>query len=138
MKESREELLDGAPQEKKDELLPTSAFATWSAAEIATDREGAKQNPPVVHTPNGVFADILESQAAGKVLWEPSGVAASTFVIVGQWDGITPITQAQAVFGKLVNAHRRHLVQIEEGTHLLLLEKNRMQLYREVQTFLDN
>jgi hypothetical protein len=45
--------------------------------------------------------------------------------------------RAQAVFSKLVNAPERRLVQIGEATHIALLEKNRLQLYREVQTFLD-
>ena len=44
---------------------------------------------------------------------------------------------AQAVFGKLVNAPERRLVQIGEATHFVLLEKNRQQLYREVQEFLN-
>jgi alpha-beta hydrolase superfamily lysophospholipase len=41
------------------------------------------------------------------------------------------------VFSKLVNAPQRRLVQIGGATHLVLLEKNRLQLYREVQMFLD-
>jgi hypothetical protein len=33
---------------------------------------------------------------------------------------------------------RRRLVQIGEATHIVLLEKNRLQLYHEVQAFLDD
>jgi hypothetical protein len=51
--------------------------------------------------------------------------------------GVTPVTGAQAVFGKLTNTHYKRLVQIGEGTHLVFLEKNRMHLFREVQSFLD-
>jgi len=138
MADSRKGLQAGAPLEKRDELLPAATFAAWSAAEIATDAQGSKQSPPVVRTPNGLFADVQDFWAAGKALWEPSDVAAPTLVIVGQWDGVTPVRRAQAVFDKLVNAPQRRLVQIGEGTHILLLEKNRLQLYREVQTFLDD
>jgi len=48
---------DGAPEAKKDELLSPEVFGAWSAAEVATDPEGAKQSPPVVRTPNGSYAD---------------------------------------------------------------------------------
>jgi pimeloyl-ACP methyl ester carboxylesterase len=137
MEDTRNGLQKGAPQEKKEELLPTERFAAWSAAEIATDPEGAKQTPPVVRTPNGIFADSQDYWLAGKPLWEPSEVVVPTFVVVGEWDGQTPVARAQAVFSKLVNAPERRFAQIGEATHIVFLEKNRMQLYREVQTFLD-
>ena len=106
-------------------------------SEIETDPEGAKQSPPVVRTPNGSYADDQDYHAAGKPLWEPSEIVAPTLVVVGDWDGIQPPARAQASFSKLVNTPERRLVQIGEATHFVLLEKNRRQLYREVQTFLD-
>jgi pimeloyl-ACP methyl ester carboxylesterase len=127
----------GAPESRKNELLSPEVFAAWSAAEIATDPDGGKQSPPVVRTPNGIYADDRDYWTAGKALWEPAEIAAPALVVVGDWDGVTPPARAQAVFSKLVNAPQRRLVQIGEATHLLLLEKNRLQLYREVQTFLD-
>ena len=112
-------------------------FAAWSAAEIATDPEGAKQSPPVVRTPNGYYADEQDYVMAGKPLWEPSEIVAPTLVVVGDWDGVQPPSRAETVFSKLVNAPERRLVQIGEATHFVLLETNRLQLYREVQMFLD-
>jgi len=38
---------------------------------------------------------------------------------------------------KLVNAPLKRYVVIGEGTHSVIMEKNRMQLFREVQLFLD-
>jgi len=105
----------------------------WAA--LATDPVGAKQTPPVVRTPNGVVQDHQEYWFAGKPLWEPSEIKAPTLIVVAEWDG--RITGAQAVFGKLSNAPSKRLVQIGEGTHLVFLEKNRIQLFREVQLFLD-
>jgi pimeloyl-ACP methyl ester carboxylesterase len=137
MDDARRILQTGAPDSRKSDLLSPDVFAAWSAAEIATDAAGSKQRPPVVHTPNGYYADDRDYLTAGKALWEPSEIAAPTLVVVGDWDGVTPPTRAQAVFSKLVNAPERRLVQIGEATHILLLEKNRLQLYREVQTFLD-
>ena len=44
---------------------------------------------------------------------------------------------SRALFPLLVNAPEKCYVMIGEGTHSVMLEKNRMQLFREVQTFLD-
>ena len=127
----------GAPESKKDQLLSPEVFAGWSACEIATDPKGAKQSPSEVRTPNGYYADEQDYLMAGKPLWEPSEIVAPTLVVVGDWDGVQPPSRAETVFSKLVNAPERRLVQIGEATHLVLLERNRLQLYREVQMFLD-
>jgi pimeloyl-ACP methyl ester carboxylesterase len=137
MEQARSRLQDGAPEEKKKDLMPAAWFEAWSAAILATDPVGAKQTPPVVRTPNGVVQDTLEYWMTGKPLWEPSEVKAPTLIVVGEWDGRTLVTGAQAVFGKLTNARYKRLVQIGQGTHLVFLEKNRMHLFREVQLFLD-
>lgn len=137
MEDARRNLLTGAPDAKRSELISAAVFEAWSAAEIATDADGAKQSPPVVRTPNGYYADDRDYQTAGKALWEPSEITAPTLLVVGDWDGLTPPARAQAVFSKLVNVPERRMVQIGEATHVLLLEKNRLQLYHEVQMFLD-
>jgi len=137
MEAQRKTLQSGAPESKLNELLSPDAFASWSAAEIATDPEGGKQSPPVVRTPNGIYADDRDYWTAGKPLWDPAEIAAPTLVVVGDWDGVTPPARAQVVLSKLVNAPVRRLVQVGEATHIVLLEKNRLQLFREVQTFLD-
>jgi pimeloyl-ACP methyl ester carboxylesterase len=137
MEQARSRLQNGAPEEKKKDLMPAAWFETWSAAALATDPVGAKQTPPVVRTPNGTVQDSREYWMAGKALWEPSEVKAPTLIVVGEWDARTPVAGAQAVFGKLSNAPSKRLVQIGEGTHLIFLEKNRIQLFREVQLFLD-
>ena len=137
MEQARSRLQNGAPEEKKKDLMPAAWFEAWSAAALATDPVGTKQTPPVVRTPNGTVQDTREYWLAGKPLWEPSEVKAPTLIVVGEWDAGTPLTGAQAVFGKLSNALYKRLVQIGHGTHLLFLEKNRIQLFREVQLFLD-
>jgi pimeloyl-ACP methyl ester carboxylesterase len=137
MEQARRDLQNGAPEEKKNDLMPAAWFEAWSAAALATDPVGATQTPPVVRTPNGSVQDTREYWMTGKPLWEPSEIKAPTLIVVGEWDALTPVTGAQAIFGKLTNTHYKRLVQIGEGTHLVFLEKNRMHLFREVQVFLD-
>ena len=60
-----------------------------------------------------------------------------TLVVVAEWDRVTPSQGAQALFHKLPSGPHKRLVEIGEGTHFVMLEKNRMQLFQEVQFFLD-
>lgn len=136
MGQAKNRLQTGAPEEKKADLMPAAWFAAWSAAALATDPAGAKQTPPVVRTPNGSGQDAREYWFAGKPLWEPSEVKAPTLVVVGEWDGISGAS-AQPVFRRLTHSPYKRLVEIGQSTHLIFLERNRIQLFREVQLFLD-
>jgi pimeloyl-ACP methyl ester carboxylesterase len=135
MEQAKTRLQAGAPEAKKKDLMPAGWFETWSAAALATDPVGAKQTPPVVRTPTGTVQDTAEYWFAGKPLWEPSETKAPALVVLGEWDA--NVQTAQTIFSKLSNSPHKRLVQIGEGTHLVFLEKNRMQLFREVQLFLD-
>ncbi|MGH8678309.1 MAG: hypothetical protein ACREUQ_08175 [Burkholderiales bacterium] len=60
-----------------------------------------------------------------------------TLIIGAEWDQDTPRYMAQALFELLKNVSAKRRVEIGEGTHSLIMEKNRMQLFREVQLFLE-
>ena len=60
-----------------------------------------------------------------------------TFLIHAEWDFDLPSYQAQEYFAELKNAPYKRLVEIGEGTHTVMLEKNRMQFFREIMGFLD-
>jgi pimeloyl-ACP methyl ester carboxylesterase len=135
MSRSRERMQVGAPEDRKSDLMPSSWFEAWSAAVLDTDPLGSKQNPPVLRSPNGVFQDNRDYWDAGKPYYDPAKINAATLIIVAEWDYRVP--DAQELFRRLPNRIEKRLVQIGEGTHLVMLEKNRMQLFEEVQFFLD-
>lgn len=128
--------LAGVAQEKQEQLIPRGWFETWVTATLATDPWGSKQTPPVIRAPNGVFADL---QAAGEWMppYDPAAIKAPTLLIKAEWDADTPSYMAQTLFPLLVNARQKQYVEIGEGTHSVMLERNRMQLFRTVQGFLD-
>lgn len=130
-------LQTGAPAEKRAGLIPPAWLAAWKAAALATDPEGARQTPPVVRTPTGAPHDSRAYWASGKPYYDPARIAAPTLIVHGEWDGLLPLSMALALFSRLARAPKKRLVEIGEGTHFLLLEKNRLQLFNEVQLFLD-
>jgi pimeloyl-ACP methyl ester carboxylesterase len=137
MEQARSRLQNGAPEDKKEALMPTGWFETWSAAVLATEAVGVSQNPRLVRTPNGVVQDVLDYWTMGKPTWDPAKIKVPTLVVRGEWDAVNPLAGAQTVFDNLSGAPHRRFVQIGGGTHFVMLEKNRMQLFREVQLFLD-
>jgi pimeloyl-ACP methyl ester carboxylesterase len=129
--------LTGVPENKKADLIPPGWFEAWADATFATDPAGAKQNPPVLRAPNGVVQDGREFWGAGKQLYDPGEIRVPTFLAHAEWDADLPNYMLYAYFAKLTNAPYKRYVQIGEGTHTVIMEKNRMQLFQAVQQFLD-
>jgi pimeloyl-ACP methyl ester carboxylesterase len=134
---ARERLQIGAPDDRKHNLMPAGWFEAWSTAALATDPVGSRQNPPVLRSPAGVFQDRQEFWRQGKPYYDPQKIAAPTLIVVAEWDRATPVEGAQELFRRLPSGPDKRLVEIGEGTHFLMLEKNRMQLFEEVGHFLD-
>jgi pimeloyl-ACP methyl ester carboxylesterase len=129
--------LTGVPEDKKATLIPAGWFEAWADATFATDPVGAKQNPPVLRAPNGVVADGRDFWSAGKPLYDPAQIRVPTFLAHAEWDQDTPNYMLYAYFEKLTGTPYKRYVQIGEGTHTVIMEKNRMQLFQAVQQFLD-
>jgi pimeloyl-ACP methyl ester carboxylesterase len=129
--------LTGVPEDKKASLIPPGWFEAWADATFATDPDGAKRSPPVLRAPNGVVQDGLEYWSAGKPLYDPAGIRVPTFLAHAEWDADLPSYMLYAYFAKLTNAPYKRYVEIGEGTHTVIMEKNRMQLFQAVQQFLD-
>jgi len=133
----RERGTRGIPPQRVEEISPTSWFDKWWEATLATDPAGAKRTPPAIRVPNGVLKDVIEYWGTGKATWDPEKIRVPTLLILAEWDQDTPLYMAQEVFSKLTNTpYKRHVV-LGEGTHTVALEKGRMHLINQVQSFLD-
>jgi|AGTN01.1.fsa_nt_gi Lysophospholipase len=133
----RERWLRNAPAKERGDLASPVWIEAWVAALKATDPDGAGETPPRLRVPNGAVADWLASWGAGKPYWHPGRISVPTLVIQGEWDAETPPDMGLSVFAHLGSAPVRRYVLVGEATHALLLEKNRHQLYRAVQGFLE-
>jgi len=136
-KGAKERWLTGVPKNKQADLIPPGWYEAWADATFATDPVGAKQTPPVLRAPNGVVLDGREFWSAGKPLYDPGLIRVPTFIAHAEWDADLPSYMLYAYFEKLTNTPYKRYVQIGEGTHTVIMEKNRMQLFTTVQQFLD-
>lgn len=137
MASARDRWLKGVADDKRKDLIPEGWFEKWAEATLATDPVGSRRSPPVLRAPNGVIADGAAYWSSGKPYYDPSRITAPTLVIHAEWDQDLPSPLAQAVFARLTSAPYRRFVEIGEGTHTVMMERNRDQLFHEVQLFLD-
>jgi pimeloyl-ACP methyl ester carboxylesterase len=129
--------MTGVPEDKKASLIPAGWFDAWADATWATDPEGGRMNPPVLRAPNGVVQDGLEFFGAGKPYYDPAKITVPTLLVHAEWDRDTPPYMAQTLFPLLMNAPGKRYVALAEGTHTIVMEKNRLKLFEAVQSFLD-
>lgn len=134
---ARQRWLHGVPDHRRADLIPPGWFEAWSAATLATDPVGAAGSPPCLRAPNGVVADGLRYWGAGHIPWKPENIRVPVLLVKAEWDSDTPAYMAHNLFPRLTGAPCKRYVELGEGTHTLLMERNRLHLFREVQRFLD-
>ena len=129
--------LTGVPEDKKAALIPAGWFDAWADATWATDPVGATQSPAVIRAPNGVLADGADYWSSNKPYYDPGKITVPTLLVHAEWDQDLPPYMAQTLFPLLVNSPGKRYVMLAEGTHTIIMEKNRLELFRAVQAFLD-
>jgi pimeloyl-ACP methyl ester carboxylesterase len=135
--QARARWLKGVPENKQADLIPPGVFDAWATATWATDPESSKQSPPMLRAPNGVVEDGSNTWSAGKALYDPGKITVPTLLLHAEWDADLPSYMAQGYFAQLKNAPYKRLIELSEGTHTVMLEKNRLQFFHELIGFLD-
>jgi pimeloyl-ACP methyl ester carboxylesterase len=129
--------LKGVPEDKQATLIPSGVFEAWADATWATDPDASKHSPPMLRAPNGVFEDGQNYWNAGKALYDPGKITVPTLILHAEWDADLPSYLAQNYFKQLTHAPYKRLIELSEGTHTVMMEKNRMQFFHELIGFLD-
>jgi len=127
----------GVSENKEAGLIPAGWFEAWADATWATDPVGAQMTPPVIRAPNGVIQDANEFFGAGKPYYDPARITVPALLVGAEWDRDAPPYMAQTLFPLLVNSPNKRYVELAEGTHTIVMEKNRLKLFEAVQAFLD-
>ena len=133
---AKDRWLKDVPEDKRADLIPPGVFEAWADATWATDPEAAKHND-MLRAPNGVIQDVTAYWLVGKPFYDPAKITVPTLLIHAEWDADLPSYQAQAYFAKLTNVPYKRFVELGEGTHTVMMEKNRMQFFHEIRGFLD-
>jgi len=130
--------LTGVPENAKASLIPEGWFEKWANATFDTDPWGKTQTPKKLRAPNGTVQDAREYWTAGKPVYEPKDIRVPVMLVHAEWDADLPSYMMYEYFTKLENAPYKEMLQISEGTHTIIMEKNRMLMFAGVQEFLDS
>jgi pimeloyl-ACP methyl ester carboxylesterase len=147
---ARARWLHGVPQDQQATLIPPGWFDAWARATFppatsagAASAAAASSNTDpapalgLLRAPNGVTADGRDYWNVGKPMYDPGDIRVPTFLAHAEWDADAPNDMLYAYFARLTHTPYKRFVQIGEGTHTVIMEKNRMQLFEAVQQFLD-
>ncbi|MGF7029164.1 pimeloyl-ACP methyl ester carboxylesterase [Paenibacillus mucilaginosus] len=134
---TKERWLSAAPEGKRDGLIPDGWFEKWVEATLASDPKAKAAHPGHIRAANGPILDIREYWTAGIAFYEPGNITVPVLLVHAEWDIDVPLELAQSFFTSLTGAVYRRWVEIGEGTHMVLLEKNRLQAFQAIQVFLD-
>ena len=126
----------GIPEARREQTIPRAWFEAWWRENMVAAPRGAEEDPQVMIAPNGTLYDI-ELWLSGTALYDPARITVPVLLAVAEWDTDTPISMAVDLFAELMNAPVKRSVLVGGGTHTVLMERNREQLFREVQLFLD-
>jgi pimeloyl-ACP methyl ester carboxylesterase len=116
--------------------LDAQMFPVWATTYLESDTQSHTRHPASVRVPAGMMAAVDEMGRARKLPYDPGKLTCPTLVIQGEWDAVTPPSSGLWLFER-IGAPVKRLVIISQGGHRLHLEKSRLQLYQEVQAFID-
>jgi pimeloyl-ACP methyl ester carboxylesterase len=131
--EVRARWVEGVPDNRRAALFPAGWYEHWADTTFATDPEGARLVPSVLRVPNGALADAQ----SGKPPYDPAKVTVPVLITLGEWDREAPPAQALALFQAMSASPAKRLALLGEGTHGMMLERNRGALFQAVQVFLE-
>jgi len=103
---------------------------------VETDPDYDATQHAFLRAPTGVRADYEHCALTGADWYEPELIQAPTLIVVGDLDIETTPEQGRKVFNRLTQAHSRQFTLIGGGTHSLLLENRRFQLFDAVRQYL--
>jgi pimeloyl-ACP methyl ester carboxylesterase len=134
---ARERWFAGVAREQQAALVSDDAFDAWASAMLASDPDSATLDPPALRAPNGALADVFGCWRSREPLYPADRIRVPTLLACAEWDVDTPAFMAQGLLASLTQAPFKSSVEIANGTHTLMLERHRMQLFDAVQAFLD-
>jgi pimeloyl-ACP methyl ester carboxylesterase len=126
----------GLNEQQRAAIAPPERLQRWAEAVVASDPESAAHDPPRLRAPAGVIKDVQTFWLRGRPTYDPARIRCPTLVVVGEWDRETTPAQGRALFEHLTGSARRRYTVIGCGSHSLLLEEQRHELYHVVAGFL--
>lgn len=133
--ESKMRWVSAAPAEHRESLIPPGWFEAWAAASLAEDPQSASHHPAAMRAVNGTIQDVRDFWSVNHPFYQPQDITRPVLLVHGEWDADVPLRLMTGYFTSLTASPERRWVEIGEATHMMLMEKNRLQVFRAVADF---
>jgi len=133
--ESKMRWVSAAPAEHRETLIPPGWFEAWAAASLAEDPKSNHYQPPAMRAVNGTIQDVRDFWSVNRPFYQPQDIIRPVLLVHGEWDADVPLRLMNHYFTALTSSPERRWVEIGEATHMMLMEKNRLTVFRTVADF---
>ncbi|WP_426663512.1 alpha/beta hydrolase [Rhodanobacter aciditrophus] len=117
-------------------LLEPAVEARWAAAFRASVPHVAGDPADRLRIPNGPNVDIVAAER-GHYPYDPAKVRLPVFVVYGSYDTVVNDAGAATFLARFTASPLRWRLRIDDGTHVMHLERNRHSLYAGVAAFIE-
>jgi pimeloyl-ACP methyl ester carboxylesterase len=133
---------DRLDQLRFKELLPAGAILLdpevnerWAREFARSGQHVGNDASDIVRVPSGPIADI-EAAESGEYPFDPKNVRTSLFVVYGSFDSVVNDNTAAKFIERFTAAPLKWRLRIDDGTHVMHLERHRHSLYEAVLAFI--
>src|SRR5471030_1490258 len=133
--ESKMRWVSAAPAEHRETLIPPGWFEAWAAASLAEDPQSENHHPAAMRAVNGTIQDVRDFWSVNRSFYQPQDITRPVLLVHGEWDADVPLRLMTGYFTSFTASPERRWVEIGEATHMMLMEKNRLQVFRAVADF---
>lgn len=116
-------------------LLEPAVAARWAGEYRAAMQVVGNDAPDQMRIPNGPIIDSEEG-ANGNFPYVAAKVRVPVFVVFGNYDVVVNDTEASKFLGRFTSSPMKWQLRIDDGTHVMHLERQRWSLYESVAAFI--
>lgn len=116
-------------------LLESAVDRKWAKAFANSQPREYRETNGVLRIPAGCIADIHDANA-GKYPYRQRDVTVPVFVVYGNYDAVVNDAGGIAFLAEFTSSPLKWRLRIDDGTHVMLLERNRRSLYQSVAAFI--
>jgi pimeloyl-ACP methyl ester carboxylesterase len=115
-------------------LLEAEVDRRW-AAEFAASEPQPKSKSADLRIPAGPLSDLQDAQA-DHYPYQPEDIQIPVLAVYGNYDNVVDDAGAETFLSRFKRSPLKWRLRIDDGTHVLHLERNRISLYQSVFAFI--
>lgn len=124
---------DVVPHDKH--LLEAEVEQRWAGAFAASNPHVPGDSPDLMRIPEGPNVDIAAAMR-GVYPYKAANIDVPVFVVYGNYDVVVDDAGASSFLAQFTASPMRWRLRIDDGTHVMHLERNRRSLYESVNAFI--